>query len=248
MPTIRRSLLPLLLSLLVAACQLRIGTDVTLTADGSGDLVLVVAMDEELTEVLADAGVDVTAGLDQLRAAAPSWEIESDTGGPGRQLTFTTHFDDPDELVRLIEDLHASLGPEDGRLLQAVDVHRSADGAVTFEAMAGLVPPTTVGATGSGVDIDGDDLRRLLEERGHELARYDLRVTLPADPVSTDADEVDGRTLVWHLPVGEQRLVSARSAVPRETTWLLVAGIALAAFLVALLTVAGVRRRRRAPR
>lgn len=245
MPLIRRIVSLLLLSLLAAACQLRIGADVTVAADGSGTLELLVAMDAELAELLDDAGVDLQAGFAEAAAAAPSWELEHDDTAEGREFRFATPFEDPAELTRLVEDLHAALDPEDGRLLRSVELHQTSDGAIVFEAVAGLVPPSTVGATGSEVDIDGEDLRRLLEERGHELARYDLRVTLPADPVSSDADEVDGRTLVWHLPVGDERLVAARSAVPRDDTLLLIGGAALGAFLIAALTVLMIRRRRR---
>lgn len=245
MPTIRRSLLPLLLSVLLAACQLRVGADVAIDADGSGRFELLVGLDAELSQLLVDAGVDLADGIDELRAAAPAWEIEHDASAQGEELRFAAPFDDPEELARLVEDLHAALDPEeDGRLLASIDVHRTADGAVTFEATAGLVAPSSVGATGSGIDIDGDDLRGLLAQRGDEFARYDLRVTLPAEPVSSDADEVDGRTLVWHLPVGGERSVSARSAAPRDTTWLLVGGTALAAFLGTLLLVTTLRRRR----
>lgn len=241
---IRRSLLLLLLSVLLVGCQLRLGADVTIAADGSGRFELLVALDRELSDFLTDAGVDPADGIEELRASAPAWEISHEAGEAGQELRFSAAFEDPRELSRLVDDLHAALDPEDGRILEQVVVHRTSDGAVTFEAMAGLVPPTTVGASGSGVDVDGDDLLAFLRERGDEFVRYDLRVTLPAEPISSDADEVDGRTLVWHLPVGEQRLVSARSAVPRDNTWLLVAGVAIAALLITWLVVASVRRRR----
>lgn len=244
MTTIRRSLPLLLLSVLLVGCQLRLGADVTIAADGSGRFELLVALDPELSEFLADAGVDPAEGIEELRASAPAWEITHEEADGGQELRFGADFEDPQELSRLVDDLHAALDPEDGRILDRVVVHRTSDGAVTFEAMAGLVPPTTVGASGSGVEVDGDDLRAFLDERGDEFVRYDLRVTLPAEPVASDADEVDGRTLVWHLPVGEQRLVTARSAVPRDNTWLLVAGVGIAALVVTWLVVAGVRRRR----
>lgn len=244
MTTIRRSLPLLLLSVLLVGCQLRLGADVTIAADGSGRFELLVALDPELSDFLADAGVDPAEGIEELRASAPAWEITHEEGDGGQELRFGADFEDPQELSRLVDDLHAALDPEDGRILDQVVVHRTSDGAVTFEAMAGLVPPSTVGASGSGVDVDGEDLLAFLDERGDEFVRYDLRVTLPAQPVSSDADEVDGRTLVWHLPVGEQRLVTARSAVPRDITWLLAAGVGMGALLVTWLVVAGVRRRR----
>lgn len=244
MIAIRRSLLLLLLSVLLVGCQLRLGADVTIAADGSGRFELLVALDPELSEFLADAGADPAEGIEELRASAPAWEITHEEGEGGQELRFGVTFDDPQELSRLVDDLHAALDPEDGRILDQVVVHRTADGAVTFEAMAGLVPPRSIGASGSGVDVDGEDLLAFLDERGDEFVRYDLRVTLPAEPVASDADEVDGRTLVWRLPVGEQRQVTARSAVPRDVTWLLVAGVGVAALLLTWLVVAGFRRRR----
>lgn len=244
MTLIRRSLPLLLLSVLLVGCQLRLGADVTIAADGSGRFELLVALDPELSDFLADAGVDPADGIEELRASAPDWEIAHEHGDDGQVLRFAAPFDDPEGLSRLVDDLHAALDPEDGRILDHIVVHRTDDGVITFEARAGLIPPGTVGASGSGVDVDGDDLLAFLEERGEEFVRYDLRVTLPAEPVSSDADEVDGHTLVWHLPIGEQRLVAARSAEPRDTTWLLVAGVGVAALLLTWLMVAVLRRRR----
>lgn len=237
-------LLPVLaLCLLASACQLRLATDLTLDADGGGTIELVVALDAELAELLDDAGVDLRRGLSETAGAAPEWEIEEREIEEGMELRFRSRFEDPDQLQRLVDDLHAGLDAQDGRLLRSLDVRLAPDGAVLVEGSAGLLLPETTGAEGFGVDVDGDELRRLLDERGDEFVRYDLRVTLPADPVESDADVVEGRTLLWELPVGETRFVSARSEAPSDRTWLVVAAVAGGAFLVSALTVVGVRRR-----
>lgn len=245
MHLIRRLLLPFALCVLVSACQLRLATDLTLDADGGGNIELIVALDAELAQLLDDAGVDLRRGLPQAAEVAPTWEVEERPVEDGVELRFRSSFDDPDDLQRLVDDLHAGLDAQDGRILRSLDVRVAPSGAVLFQGTAGLLLPETTGAEGAGVDVDGDALRRLLEERGDEFVRYDLRVTLPAEPAESDADVVEGRTLGWRLPVGDVRTVSARSEVPSDRTWMLVAGVAAGAFLVAATSVAWTRRRGR---
>lgn len=242
----RPRLLPaLLLAVLASACQLSLATDIGVSADGSGALEVAVAVDDELGRLLDDAGVDLTLGLAEADAAASGWELTETPRGEGREIRLRTSFEEPEELGRLVEELHAGLDEEDPAVLSDVALRVDEDGRVQFAADAGLRLPTTAGATGDGVTFDTDDLQALLEREGGAAVRYDLRLTLPGKPSAHDADARRGRTLTWTLPIGEMRPVRAASEPPADRTWLMLGATFLVAVAAAAVVVAATRRRGR---
>ncbi|MGH3443163.1 MAG: hypothetical protein ACRDUY_14205 [Nitriliruptorales bacterium] len=245
-----RPSLALLLGLvaLLPACQLRLAADVRVDTAGAGTFEFAVGLDPELRELLSDAGVDVLAGLREVRERNSSWTVETeDEEDGGLVVRLRADFADPGELTALVDDLHAGLDEEDPRVLEDVRLVQHDGGGLEFTADAGLIPPTAPGAEGEGLAFDADDLERLLAERGDELVRYDLRLTLPGEVIEHDADEVDGASLVWRAPVGELEQVRAVSRPAEGGTDLGQVAIvaAVAAVLGAALTllVRGLRRR-----
>src|ERR687886_498088 len=85
-----RVLVVLVFVLVLSACQVRFQADVVTDRRAAGTLQLRVDVDRELAGRLREAGVDLLAGLDELRAAAPAWTIDApsqndpavDTEGP----------------------------------------------------------------------------------------------------------------------------------------------------------------------
>ena len=242
-----RVVLVLALAVLASACQLRLATDIDVHRDGSGHLELRVVMDQELTSRLTDAGIDPTLGLDDAASGAPDWTVDTSRPDDGLAVTFGTDFATPDELSRRVEELQSSLDDQDASLLRDVLLQVDDDGSARFRARAGLLLPTSPGVAGDGVTFDGEDLRQLLTADGQSLVRDDLRLTLPGQASSSSADERDGRTLTWHLPVGEQATISADGAVPSRWPWL-PSTVAFAATLLAGALVVWWLRRRRARR
>lgn len=236
------------LAFLSAGCQLQLAVDVAISPGGAGTLELAVGLDEELLELLTDAGFDPTLGLDELDESAPDWRVEQIEGDDGLTLAFETEFDDPDDFDRVLEDFRRAGGARDAALFDQLDISVQEDGAVVFSGRAGLRLPESAGAEGAGVEFDGEDLAALMEERGDEFVRYDLRVTLPAEPVSHDGDAREGNSVTWDLPVGEFRAVEARSAPIPDRTWLLVAAVALLAAAIGAVAVWWTRRRRHVAR
>lgn len=234
-----------LVAVLATSCQLSLATDVAVDPDGSGTLEVAVAVDDELGRLLADAGVDLTLGLAEADAAAAGWELEEVARGDGREVRLRTSFDEPSELGRMVEELHAGLDAEDPAILDDVELRRDEEGATTFTARAGLALPTTPGATGTGVTFDADDLADVLARDGGSAVRYDLRLTLPGRPLDHDADARRGRTLTWSLPIGELREVRATAAPPSDRTWLLVGATFVVSAAAAAVVVVLTRRRGR---
>lgn len=229
---------------LVPACQVRLASDITVARDASGTFEFAVSIDEELTEDLEEAGVDPLAGLEDLQDSVTGWEITRDDpsdGGVGIRLRGT--FDDPEGLGELADDLQVGLDQDDVRVHDGLELELRDDGSVALDGRVGLRLPAAPGAEGVGVAFDAEDLERLLRQRGDEFVRYDVRVTLPAEPVEHDADEVDGNSLIWRAPVDGMREISAVSAPPGVSPILLAVGVGVAAALVSAAAVVLWRRR-----
>lgn len=242
--------------LVLSACQVRFQADVVTDRRGAGTLQLRVDVDRELAGRLREAGVDLLAGLDELRAAAPAWTIDApsqndsavDTEGPDAErlsLRLQTAFSGPEEFAALTDGLNSALGPEDARLFEGLRLRRTEDGGVAFSGRIGVLLPAAPGVRGVGVAFGSPELRQLLlAVHGDELLRFQLRLTLPALPRQHDADEVDGRRLTWTAPIDSLREVSAVSEVPPRGWQPPVAGlVGLAA--TAPPAVLMMRRRRR---
>ena len=243
-------LIAALLAVVLTSCQMSVAVDVAVARDGGGTLELVIELDRELPELLDRAGVALRAGLEEAVAAAADWDVAvSDTDAGGLRFEATTTFADPEDFARLTDEFHVALDDEDARLFRRLRLERDDSGAVAFTGQVGLELPAAPGARGIGVAFDADDLERVLAERGDELVRYDLRVTFPGVPeAGHDADAVDGNSLTWRVPVGEQRNVQARSLPPPRPQWLVLTAVALLSAVTMALLVVVVRVRVRARR
>lgn len=232
-------------SLLLAACQLRLAADVAVEQDGSGTLTIQVALDDELAGLLEESGSDPLDGLQEASQLADGWSVDVQEQD-GVAVTLTAPFDDPAGFERLTGELHAALDPADGALFRDLRLRVDDDGAARFSGRIGLLLPSTPGAEGAEVRFDAGDLERLLEERGDDFVRYELRLTLPAAPSQHDADRASGRTLVWRAPVSSLRAVSAESPGPSATP--LLTALAVLAVSAAATATGVVLVRRHGPR
>lgn len=233
----------------LTGCQARLGADIRVDADGAGRFELAVAVDEQLTRDLRDAGVDVTDVIGDLRGAASPWTIQRRRPETGLDIRLRADFDGPEQFVRLTERLNETLRRVGLRLSDGLRLERMDGGVIGVRGQIGLVVSDAAG-TGTGPPaVDVDDLRRLLDERGDEFVRYDLRVTLPEPPADHDADHVAGSTLTWRAPAGELRSIAATSRSPGSDAIVLF-GIVVATALLTFTTITlitQVRDRHRSP-
>lgn len=233
------------LSLALMGCELRLAVDIDVDRTGAGTFDVAVELDGDLTRTLEDAGVDVLAGLDELREAATGWVIEDGrTDDGGIELRMSAAFDDPSEFQRLADSFHAALDEEDPRIFEALRMDRRRDGSVAVSGHVGLILPASPGVRGEAVEIDEDEVERLLEEQGDDAIAYDVRVTLPHELEETDADEVVDRSAVWRAPVGEMRAIAAVSEPAGWPRAFILVGIGIAAAVAAAIVVFVARRLR----
>lgn len=239
--SLRAPLLALLLALVASACQVSVGTEVAVEEDGSGRLSLRVALDEDLASNLSEDDVDVFAGVEEL---PDGWTSERDEADGGQAVTVSADFADPEGLSRRVVQLQEGLDDEDPLLLEGLDLAVAEDGSATLTGRAGFRPSSSTGLRGTGVGFDGEDLAALLDERGDEVLRVDLRVAMPGPVAETNADAVDGNVATWDLPVTELADVQVESDPPNVLgRWLLIGAAALLGLVLALLVLRLVRRR-----
>lgn len=233
------------LVVVLAGCRLDVVADVTLEADGTGTVGVVFHLDEGLLDELDAVGVDPTAELEAAALDADDWELERTSDGRDLTLTLERPVGDPDELGEALRELTSGLAPEDPALLVDIEVVLDDDGSSHLDGVTSFRPPATAGATLDGEPIgpSAQELQELVERAVAPV----LLVTLPGRVERHDADELDGRTLRWEVPVASERSVTAQAApAPWWTVhalWLAAAGGAL--LLVVLLLVWWLRRRRR---
>lgn len=236
----RRGLALALVAVAASACQVRVGTDISVAEDGSGRMAVTIALDEELAGSLTADDFDPFAGLQDL---PDGWSFERSDADGGMTATVSTDFEDPAGLAARVSQLGDGVDDEDPLLFDDVELAVAEDGSATFRGRAGFRPPSSTGLEGVGVAFDGDDLQAVLAERGDEVMRVDLRVSMPGPVVDSDADAVDGRTATWNLPVTELVEVRAASDPPADRTWWVVGGAVLLGLVLGSLLVGVFRRR-----
>lgn len=238
-------LLPALLGLVLAGCQVRVATDVVVEVDGSGTITMRIVADDELAATLAEAEVDVLDGLDEAATGA-DWAASPIDDEDGIGVELTTDFATPDELGLRVAELSAALTADDGALLRDVELTLPEEGGYAFTATGGIDPPRVVGALPldeGAVRFDGDDLAAALEEGGSDLARHDLRVTFPTVPEAPGA-EVTTTSATWELPNHELATVTATAPpLPVDRRLALLAAAGVGAALLIAFAVRTVRRR-----
>jgi hypothetical protein len=230
---------------LLAGCRLDVTGELTITRDGRADATVELAVDEATLAELDALGVDPTAELTAAASQAPGWEVtreRPEDGGLAVRLSRPSA--DAEAAADAFRALTAGLTDDDPALVVDVEVEVDDEGAVTLAGVAGFRPPATPGASIDGEPIGPyeDELAALTAEA--VTARLVVRV--PGTFVEHDADEIDGRTAVWELAVGEPRPIRAVAAAPTGPPAGLVVAVAAALLVVALaaLTWWWVRRRR----
>lgn len=225
-----------LAGLLLSSCTMRAVLDVDVNPDGSGVLDVTIALDEELRTLLEEDStepIDWTdpssfegtgSPADFVDELPEGSTVEPYTEGDFEGFTVTAEFSSLEELEEILAD--ASTGDEGPFPLTIVSI----DGE-RFEL-------TTQGDLFGDTQLAEEDTEFLPSSVLADLFDFQLRVHLPGDIVSTNADETteDG-VMVWSLDVTSEDPVEpeAVSEIGSSFPWVIV----LLAVLVLAAVVAG---------
>lgn len=256
-PLVRRArVLPLVAALVVAAaaCRVDATVDLTMAEDGSGEVVVTVALD-------ADAAARVPDLADDLRVRdleATGWEVAGPDPADDGGVTIVARkpFATPEQGRAVLREVGGR-----GGILRAIELRRDHTfGETIWTFGAGLDLSAGLG-TFSDEDLDavlgsdtfGLDQAALEAQLGEPLAdtlRVSVTATLPEGEFTTNG-EVDGATSArWSAQLGDEPERMAAESSERATTVWILAGVSAAALallgllLVVRLVRGSVRRRR----
>jgi len=234
MSTRRLAALVLATAMLLAGCRVDVATEVDVAPNGSGDLAITVDVDAETAANLAAVGVSLRP------SAVAGWQSDEVTSDEGLRVVLKTTFDTAGELSARVAELGEGLDDEDPAVLRDVVLTVADDGSAQFDAVAGLLLPSSAGADAAGFPTAAE-LRELAADMTATLV-----VTLPGSVSSSNATSVDGATATWDLPVGTMVAVTAVADAPSlwQQGWVPWAA-AIAAGVVVLVLLIGLRRRQR---
>ena len=235
----------LLASVVLTGCRIDVGTDVAFDRTGGGEVAVSVRIDGATLRQLDAAGVDPQLDVAVGLGADTSWRSQRviDADG-GLVLTYRQAFEDGEGATALLRELSDDVAAQDPALRLDVTVITTPTGGVRMAGTGTLSPPATL-----GVSIDDEPVGPVGEELAALTAqsvRAQLVVRVPGRIVEHDADAVDGATLRWSIPVGEQRtIVLVAEGLPwwrRVPAW----GFAGGALLGVAIVLAARRLRSRA--
>jgi hypothetical protein len=218
-----------LLVVLGAACEVKTQIDVKVEEDGGGTVGVVVTLDKEAADKIAD--LDQQLRIEDLEQTG--WEVTGPTATPdgGVRLTAEKRFTTTDQLGGIMTELTGGGGP-----LRDFTLERSHRFAKTSYKVTGTADLSkgleTFGDEELRVALGGQALGRTPEELEAEAGRplseaapFELNVLLPNG---------DTRTFTPVLG-GEAVTVEARSSVESSPARLLAGGAVLTALLAILL-------------
>jgi hypothetical protein len=212
------------LALLLAGC-FRVDMDVEVSPEDTVSGSAVIAVDESLVELSGQSADEIFSDVDSSDLPeGASIDDYSEDGFVGQQITFE---DVPLEEFTSSDTLSGSgLGEE-------LSIVRDGDEFVVSGAL-----------DMSGEQFTGTDI----PEQFLENFEFTISITFPGE-VTESTGEVDGTTVTWQPKVGENTRIEARaSAIPSETSpWLIIALVALGAFLLGAVVFLLTRRRAAAP-
>lgn len=168
-----------LLALVTMACRIETNFGVVINADGSGLIVAEVGMDETAQELLGDQFGDPFEGNDM--SDVPNAVQRTETRGDFMYWIIEVPVDD---VTQIENDV---VGAENS-LLTAFDVDIT-DTLVSVRASA-------TAAEAMGEDFEGFDPATL-----EEALTFNVRITMPGRITSHNADEQQGNTLIWRIPL-----------------------------------------------
>lgn len=208
--------------------------------DGSGTVQLELTADEELLDRARAAGADpltALAGHEELRRAG--WAIRERTTRSGQHVAVSMPFTGPEAFSVLMADLAEALAAPEASVLGPMTMELR-ENLVILDGWAALEP-------GPGVTEFGllpEDAVRLAQEA--DFVGYVLRIALPGPVREHTADEVEGQTLTWRIPLGGRVHVRAVGERPGPALWPFGVAVVIALTLAGLVLARIGRRRRTA--
>jgi len=230
-----RRVLPLvaLLALLTAACRIEMNIGAEIEPDGSGVISAEIGYDEEAADLMEQFGAEGDLFGENPLANLPDVEMtEEDRGG----MHFRIYSAEVDDIESAIGEQMAT---ESEGLIEEF--------SITIEPERVEV----VGRGSAGAAMEGSEDFMPLEELEESLS-INLRVTLPGKILEHNADQKDGNTLTWAIPLTGEALDIRAVSDPTQSEgggfplWAIIVIAAVVVAGIAAIALIGRRRTRAA--
>lgn len=231
----------------LSGCSASIAAETTVSADGSGDLRIEVAVDRETDRVLRSlTGLSFSNLVTLSDVIDAGWGVDRSASDSGSMVTLHRQFSTPAEFGALISEIGGS-GPAIFQNPKLSVEKKAVTREYFFECTVDLSSSQISGALESSFGKEAVGVLR---------AKYDfdpsrdisLRFVLhlPGRAKSTNADSVSGGDVVWQVKAGQTLAMSATSSY-FELPYVTAAAIGATATIAlgALLVSDVIRRRRR---
>lgn len=225
-----RGLLLVALAVL-GACRLQVDVNVDVAADGSGEVEVVIAVDDDALERI---GGDLAAVLDVASLEAGGWVID----GPAAESDGFTRvrIRHPFASPRAAADVFAQITPEDGPF-QDFEVTRDSSLFETSVGFAGRVDFSAGVPSPDGTDLESvEELESRLGDSLSRLVQVRIGVRLPGDVTSNATTKADNGA-VWQIGFGEGGVDLEATGTESRAATLVAVGVAAAVAVVLLLYV-----------
>ena len=166
------------LAVVLAGCKIETNVNATIDADGTGTVAYEIGLDDEAMRFFTQSGEDPFAD-----APADATTRTEERDGMTYYIIEQT-FDGADELIRLMTE-------EDDSPFETF--------SASFSASEVSVSGTT-GDTGGGM-IDPGELEGFDPGLIEESFSASVKITMPGEVTSSNADSQDGSTLTWDVPL-----------------------------------------------
>lgn len=240
------------LTVLAVGCQVDTTVDLTVREDGSGEVIVTLALDRQAANRVPDLADDLRVG-DLL---ATGWEVEgpTETGDGGIEIVASKPFGDVEQGRQVLREVGGR-----GGVLRALTLRRDHTFAETTWAFGGELDLSAGLTTFSDDDLDevlgaeafGLDQASLEQQLGEPLSdtiTVTFTARLPDGRFTTNGEPGDGPTTAsWNADLGDEPIVMAAESAQRDSKVLTLAAVSIGALvaLVLLLLVRLVRGRRR---
>jgi hypothetical protein len=168
-----------LLALVAMACRIETNFGVVINADGSGTIVAEVGLDETAQTLLGDQIGDPFEGNDL--SDVPNAVQRTETRGDFLFWIIEVPVDD-------VTQIENEVVGADNSLLTSLDVAIT-DSLVTISANA-------TASEAMGEEVEGFDPAQL-----EDALSFNVRITMPGRITSHNADDQEGNTLIWKVPL-----------------------------------------------
>jgi hypothetical protein len=246
-------------SMALSGCSFEVGLDTTVKGDGSGTVAVRLAADRELQDALVGVGgglghlPDILGNIEEkipddvealfklvLGKIPTGWGVDRGMDDEGAMWISLSHpFANPDELQKLLSDsvLSSFADADKFHLTQDKGFFRTKTVFSSTADMSTVIERAQEAEPRLGVELLG------------QILSIENRLTLPGTIKDSNADDMRGSTLTWHLKLSGNQEMYAESVAYNWGTIIAVAAAALVGLaLLVILVVLLVRHRRRKDR